>query len=188
MVPDRRVETALRGKNVSSMASTVARQESLLPDYIPPRPAPSLERQEFVEGLFEELHQQLHQHKQRVAEVSRLRGRIEVGERALIAAREHLLAVLESTADEHVPDGWPEVLAEVRFVGVRLGVACADLLEEHGPLTTEELHAHLNSGQFRFRSSTPLREIHGALIRNSRARKDDDRWHYVPPEEEAVAS
>lgn len=182
--------TTLRGSNVRDdhPKPEQGRQEALMPDVVPSRPGPSLERQEFVHGLFEELNGQLEHHLELVGELSRIQGRLEVGERALTATRDYLLAALESTADEHVPGDWREILDQVRFVGVRLGVACADLLEEHGPLTTEELHAHLNSGQFRFRSSTPLREIHGALIRNSRARKEDERWHYVPPEEEAMAS
>ena len=156
-------------------------------EVVPAHPGPSLERYEFVRGLFEELEGQLNRHLALVAEMSRLQGRIEIGERALMAIRDHVLSALESTLDEHVLGDWQEIISQVRFIGVRLGVACTDLLMEHGSLTTEELHTHLNGGQFRFRSGTPLREINAALIRNARARKEDDRWFYVPPDEAAVA-
>ena len=163
-------------------------KDAFPPDIVPAHPVPSLERHEFVRGLFEELEAQLHRHLAIVAELSRLQGRVEVGERALMATRDHLLSALESTLDEHVPEDWQEVIGRVRFIGVRLGVACTDLLREHESLTTEGLHSYLNNGQFRFRSGTPLREINAALIRNARAVRDGDRWSYVQPEEAAVAS
>lgn len=170
-------EDNLRGENVSTLPTAE------------PRPTqPSLERYEFVTGLFEELHEQLTRHLTHVKDLSRAQGRIEVGERALVATRDYLLSILETTADEHVPEDWRDILDQVQFIGVRLGVACTDLIERHGPLTIEELHARLNDGQFRFRTSTPLREINAALIRNSRARKEGERWVYVRPTEDAVAS
>ena len=183
--------TTLNGEDMRSAETNDQQpvQEAMIPEMVSAhRVLPSLERQEFIQGLFEELDGQLHRHLAAVAQLSRLQGRIDVSERALVATRDHLLSALESTVEESVPEGWQEVLDRVRFIGARIGVACAYLLERHGPLTMAELHARLNDGQFRFRTSTPLREINAALIRNSRARKDGEQWSYVPPEEEAVAS
>jgi len=68
---------------------------------------------------------------------------------------------------------------EVRFVGVRLVDACHALLQERNKMTTAELLKELNAGMYRFRTNSPLREIHAALLKQRRAKKVGDQWIWV---------
>ncbi len=143
----------------------------------------TLERRGFVDGLFMELHSQLHHHIELVEQMATLQARIEITERNLALTRDHLLVVL-SRSDDAVPPNWQTVLAQVRFVGVRLGDACLEVLKEHPTLTTQELLDALNRGQFRFRTGAPLREINAALLRHPRIKRVDDRWYFEPEGQE----
>ena len=165
--------------NVSTIGSAGEAQAELLDDggnpIIKKASAPSLERQAFVDGLFHELDTQLHHHLKLVEQYSRLSAQIMISERTVRMTRDHLNWVLTRSEDA-VPLGWNEVLAKVRFIGMRLGDACMRLLEEYGTLTSDEMRKKLDMGQFRFRSGSPLREINAALLRQSNVKKEEDRW------------
>lgn len=137
--------------------------------------AMSLERKAFVDGLFHELDTQLHHHIELVGRYSRLGAQVMISERTVHMTRDHLNWVLTRSEDA-VPLDWKEVLAKVRFIGMRLGDACMHLLEEYRTLTSDEMREKLDKGQFRFRSGSPLREINAALLRQPKVKKEEDRW------------
>ena len=144
----------------------------------PPRP-PTVEREAFVQGLFQELNDQTQKYVSLSAQVSKLHAQLMIVERNLRLTREHLDSVLRRT-DEAVPADWEQSLRNVRFVGTRLGDACVQILREHGSLTLDQILGELNHGQFRFRSGAPLREINAAMLRLADITREDDRWVYKP--------
>ena len=148
-----------------------------------PRLPRTLERRAFVEGLFAELTDQLSHYLELVGQQANLTARLTIAERNLKLTRDHLQAMMASTHEE-LPDDWRSVFRQVRFISVRLGDACIEVLKEQGPLTTEELVGHLNAGQFRFRTGTPLREVHAALLKQQ-VKKHKDHWRYVGPKAQA---
>ena len=129
--------------------------------------------------MIAELRERAERHAAAAAGAALLERRIARGERRLAAAGEHLLAVLEADGID-APAGWRDALLRARMAGASAGKACAIMLQEHGPLTTAGLKTMLERAGFRFRGATPLREIHAALIRNSRVRRDGDRWSGLP--------
>ena len=128
-----------------------------------------------IGGMFAELRERAERHAAAAAEAERLERVVAHGERRLAAAGEHLLAVLEAEGME-APAGWRDALLRARMAGASAGEACAILLEEHGPATAAGLKTMLERAGFRFRGAAPLREIHAALIRNSRVRRDGGLW------------
>lgn len=149
----------------------------------------TVERKAFVDGLLLELQFQLDRYLDLTRARLELEAHMQIVERNLRATRDHIWAVLDGT-DEDVPDGWEQILDKVRFVGARLGDACATILKSAGTnLTTQELLDQLNQGQYRFRTGSPLREIHGALLRQQHVRREGDTWAYEddpPTVEEGV--
>ena len=153
-------------------------QETLLPGEVEPvGPTLSLERHKFVDGLYAEFDRHYHYYLRLVGQTLELQGRLNVAERNLVMTRDYLMTMLGET-EEEVPEDWDAVLKKIRFVGVRLGNACLEILAEKKSLTTDDLQRHLNTGQFRFRTGSPLREIHAALLRQPKVKREDDRWVY----------
>src|SRR5438067_5009105 len=148
---------------------------------------PTLERASYLSGLYEELNDQCHRYVTLLDEWHRLQGRIEVAERALRTTRDHLWDTLSEVSDDpfndpDMPKDWISTLYHVRFIGMRAADAIMEVLKEHEqPVTTDELLECLNRGNFRFRTTTPLREIHAAMMRQSHVRRDGDTWIYEPP-------
>ncbi|MPZ22762.1 MAG: hypothetical protein GEU28_04310 [Dehalococcoidia bacterium] len=142
--------------------------------------APSAERIAFVQGLLDELQGQTAKHIERVMELAHLQAQLEIGERNLIATRDYLNSVLSQTK-ETVPHGWQALIRSLRFLGARLGDACVQVLREsEGPLEVAQIEGALNAGQYRFRTGTPRREIHAALLRQPRVKRTDDGgWFYT---------
>lgn len=149
------------------------------------RRVPSAERRGYVNGLLDELFKQTQKHVERVEKLASLQAQIELGERNLIATRDYLQSLLSQPQDELVPNGWEALIRSLRFLGARIGDAVMDVLREHShPVDLAEIEEELNGGQFRFRTGTPRREIHAALIRQPHARRTDDGgWQYVAPKE-----
>jgi hypothetical protein len=143
---------------------------------------PTLERQAFLDGLFQELDGQLHRYLELVGQLATLQARLDIIEHSLQVTRDHVRDVLRRSVDE-VPPNWQQTLARVRFVGVRLGDACVEILRKRESLTAQDILNELNSGQFRFRTGSPLREITAALLRQPRVKRREDRWVYVPEAE-----
>jgi hypothetical protein len=148
-----------------------------------PKHPPTAERRAFVHGLFNELSAQMKRYLQVGTQMAELQGQMMIVERNLQLTRDLLQSELSQT-DEEVPHDWQKVLRKVRFVGARLGDACVEILREYNSLTTQEILDHLNLGQFRFRTGTPLREVNAALLRQSNVHKESDRWTYVAPDTE----
>jgi hypothetical protein len=144
-----------------------------------PKSRPTAERRGFVQGLFNELNEQLKRYLSVGTHLAELQGQMMIVERNLQLTRDLLESELSQT-DEEVPQDWQKVLRKVRFVGARLGDACVEILREHPPMTTQEILDHLNLGQFRFRTGTPLREMNAALLRQSHVQKENDRWYVIP--------
>ena len=142
--------------------------------------SPTIERQGFVDGLFNELNQQLDRYLDTVRKMAELQASIMIVERNLRLTRDHLWMVLGDTEDE-VPSDWQKTLYKIRFVGARPGDACLEILKAYKSLTTQQMLEELNSGQFRFRTGSPLREINAALLRQPLVRKEDDLWIYEEP-------
>ena len=148
------------------------------------------ERVAFVEGLFSELEDQTQRYLELVAEEQKLQAKVAVTEGNLQSTRDFIRSQLQDT-DEDVPANWEGPLQKVRFVGSRIGDACVQVLREaaeteKSELTSQEILHRLNSGQFRFRTGYPLREIHAALIRNSRVDRVDELWKWKSDSEPSV--
>ena len=142
----------------------------------PRRELITAEATSYLEGLFQEFHEQTDRYRALTKELLSLEGRIELAEKTLCLTRDHLAMAIERT-DSATPHDWGTVLEKVRFVGVRLADACQVLLQEHRRLTPEGILRGLNNGMFRFRTSSPLREIHAALLRQTFVKREGS--HYI---------
>lgn len=147
-----------------------------LPPLAPKASVETLECDAFIGGLFAEFRSNFSRLTSLTQHSLELEARIQMTEKALCLTRDHLKMTIDKAGPACVPTDWESLFAEVRFVGIKLGDACTALLQEHGKLTPEELLTGLNAGMFRFRTSSPLREIHAALLRQRRATKLGDTW------------
>lgn len=136
----------------------------------------------FLNGLFTELVEQVSKYHYQTSELLALEARIEISEKMLCLTRDHFVMTIDNTQDA-LPNDWDEVLRKVRFVGVRLADACMNSLQEHKRLTPEQLLADLNNGMFRFRTNSPLREIHAALLRHPYVKREKGSYVWVAPPE-----
>jgi hypothetical protein len=143
----------------------------------------ALEATSFLRGLFEEFQSQKERYANMTASLLSLEARIELAEKTLCLTRDHLAMSIEKT-DSAIPTNWANILNSVRFVGMRLADACMTLLQEHGKMTPKEIFSALNSGMFRFRSNSPLREIHAALLRQNSAKRVGNAWVWTGTREQ----
>jgi hypothetical protein len=134
----------------------------------------------YLKGLFTELHEQMHKYNALTGGLLSLEARIELAEKTLCLTRDHFAMTVARTQDA-LPNDWSKVLNGVRFVGIRLADACAKALQERGKMTPEQLLRELNNGMFRFRTNSPLREIHAALMRHPHVRKSGGNYVWVAP-------
>lgn len=145
----------------------------------------TIERGAYLQGLYDELKDQLRRYVGMLSEYHNLQGRLEVSERTVKTTRDHLLNSLGEHIEgnfEDLPEDWAETLRHVRFIGTRASDAILYVLREHKhPLTSDQLLDALNECQFRFRTPTPLREINAALMRQPYIRREGDLWIYDPP-------
>jgi len=132
----------------------------------------------FLGGLFTEFKEQTEKYQDLTAELFSLQAQIELAEKTLCLTRDHLAMVIDRT-ECYAPKNWDQVLQTVQFVGVRLADACSALLRKHKRLTPTQFLSGLNQGMFRFRTNSPLREIHAALLRQSFAKKDGDAYVWI---------
>jgi len=130
----------------------------------------TMEATAFLQGLFQEFQQQTEKYKHLTATLLSLEAQAELAEKTLCLTRNHLALTIDKT-ECAAPHDWEKVLQTVRFVGVRLADACKVLLQEKKKLTPEQFLGGLNEGMFRFRTNSPLREIHAALLKQSFAKK-----------------
>lgn len=134
----------------------------------------------YLGGLFQEFCELTKKYNDLTGHLLSLEARIELAEKTLCLTRDHFAMTIARTQDA-VPNDWSKVLNSVRFVGVRLADACAKSLQEHGKMTPEKLLRDLNDGMFRFRTNSPLREIHAALLRHPYVRKSGGVYTWVAP-------
>ena len=131
---------------------------------------PTHESTSYLMGVFNEFHKQVKSYQDLTGELLSLEARVELAEKMLCLARDHFEMTVKQT-ESAFPNDWERVFRSVRFVGVRLAVACADLLKEKKKMTLQELLDGLNAGMFRFRTNAPMREIHAALLRQPSVKK-----------------
>jgi hypothetical protein len=143
----------------------------------------ALEATSFLRGLFTEFQQQKERYANMTAGLLSLEARIELAEKTLCLTRDHLAMSIEKT-DSAIPNDWAKVLNSVRFVGMRLADACMALLKEQGKMAPKEILSALNSGMFRFRTNSPLREIHAALLRQNSAKRVGSAWVWTGTREQ----
>lgn len=143
----------------------------------------ALEATSFLRGVFVEFQQQKERYANMTAGLLSLEARTELAEKTLCLTRDHLAMSIEKT-DSAIPHDWTKILNSVRFVGMRLADACIALLKEHGKMTPKEILSALNSGMFRFRTNSPLREIHAALLRQNSAKRVGNAWVWTGTKEQ----
>jgi hypothetical protein len=134
----------------------------------------SSEATSYLGGLFQELQQQTAKYGALTRELLNLEARVELAEKTVCLTRDHLQLEIERS-DSTMPRDWTATLSDFRFAGVRLVDACMALLRENKKMTPQEILVGLNRGMFRFRTSSPLREIHAALLRQNFAKKGEDQ-------------
>jgi hypothetical protein len=139
----------------------------------------------FLGGLFSEFKQQTEKYHHLTAQLLSLEAQIELAEKTLCLTRDHFAMTINKT-EGAVPNDWEKELHKVRFVGVRLADACKLLLQEKKKLTPDQFLDGLNDGMFRFRTNSPLREIHAALLRQSFAEKRDSAYVWVGKPEQQM--
>jgi hypothetical protein len=152
--------------------NTPARKESAPHHHI------SVEANAYLDGLFQELRRQKAQYLELTQALHSIEARIELAEKTLSLTRDHLSMTISQT-DHATPRDWSQVFQDIRFVGVRLADACMALLQEQKKMTPEELLGALNEGMFRFRTNSPQREIHAAMLRQSFAKKSGEQWVWI---------
>jgi hypothetical protein len=145
----------------------------------------TMEATAFVRGLFREFQEQTQKYHSLTAQLFALEGQIELVEKTLCLTRDHLAMTIRNT-ESAAPHDWDKVFHKVRFVGVRLADACKVLLQEKQKLTPEGLLAGLNEGMFRFRTNSPQREIHAALLRQSFAKKVGGAYEWLGEAEQQM--
>ncbi|HXB54718.1 MAG TPA: hypothetical protein VN461_08040 [Vicinamibacteria bacterium] len=144
---------------------------------------PTTEADAFLHGLYHELQDQIRKYYELTANLLALEARVELTEKQLCLTRDHLAMVVART-EGAAPMDWKTMLDRVRFVGWRLAEACVAVVREHKKLTPDELLTALNIGTFRFRTNTPFREIHAALLRQHSVKREGDYWIWLGPAEQ----
>jgi hypothetical protein len=140
----------------------------------------------YLEGLFSELREQKQKYNRLTGDLLALEARIELAEKTLCLTRDHFAMTLANTQDA-LPHDWATVLEGVKYAGIRLADACASSVQKHGKMTPEQLLRDLNQGMFRFRTNSPLREIHAALLRHPHVKRSSGYYVWVaPPEAEQI--
>jgi len=146
----------------------------------------TLEASAFLSGLFTHFEAQRCSYNDLIVDLRRVEARIELEEKTLALTREHLQMAMADTEGTVIPLIWRDALKSVRFVGVRLADACVAVLQERKRLTQEELTDELNRGNFRFRTNSPFREIHAALLKNPQIERDGQTYIWTAPREKQI--
>lgn len=148
----------------------------------PPEPQGCIEATHFLQGLFKDFHDQVHKYQSLTAQLMSVEARVELAEKTMCLMRDHLAMSIKKT-DSATPHDWDKTLKSVRFVGSRLVDACLVVLRKHKKMTPEEIRDALNHGMFRFRTASPLREIHAALLRQESVKRVGTTWMWLGEQE-----
>jgi hypothetical protein len=145
-------------------------------------PCHTNETQGYLSGLYADFTEQVTKYTEFVNRLLSIQARVELSEKNLANTREYFITQIAKSAGA-VPEDWSATVACARFVGARLSDACLALLKEHRRLTPNQLLNYLNNGNYRFRTHTPFREIHGALLKHqSLVQRDGEDWTWVGPD------
>jgi len=140
----------------------------------------------YLNGLFTQFNEQKKKYHILIGQLMGLEAQTELAEKTLSLARDHFAMTVEKTQDA-IPTDWSDDLNSVRYVGIRLADACTNSLREHKKMTPEQLLRDLNNGMFRFRTNSPLREIHGALLRHPHVKREKGAYVWIaPPDAEQI--
>lgn len=148
---------------------------------------PTTEVDAFLRGLFTEFSEQVCKYHHLTGQLLELEARVELTEKNLRVTRDHFALAVERAAAATLPKDWTAIFQSVEFVGMRLADACVKLLKEKKRMTPDELLHDLNVGMFRFRTNTPLREIHAALLRHPSAHRDEQHWTWTGTDEKQMS-
>lgn len=150
-------------------------------------PTTTLESNAYLEGLFSDFAQQMRRYHDLTAAQLGIEARLELAEKTLILTRDHLKMALdtsESSERNAFLARWKEQSKNVRFVGMRLLDVCVGLLQEHKKLSPQRLLDLVNAGTFRFRTNSPLREIHAALLRHPGVKREKNCYIWAARDQE----
>jgi hypothetical protein len=137
------------------------------------------ESSSYLDGLHLEYEKQMMNYIDAVTKQMQAQARVELAEKTLVLTRDHFAMAVRNTEGGRPRAIWNETLAQARFVGARLSEASVELLKEHQRLTLEHLLVLLNNGQYRFRTNTPLREIHAALLKQPGVERQGDELVWI---------
>lgn len=147
----------------------------------------TLESGAYLEGLFKDFGEQVERYKGLTGHAMEIEARLQLAEKTLSLTREHLEMALKTTEGcEKRFKQFQEESWGVRFVGMRLTDVCTAVLKEHNKITPAKLLDAINEGTFRFRSNSPLREIHAALLRHPHVKREGAYYIWNAPREEQI--
>jgi hypothetical protein len=148
----------------------------------------TLESSAYLEGLFDDFEQQMNRYKSLTAHLMGLEARLDLAEKTLSLTRDHLKIALQDTeGSKNYHARFLLESAKVRFIGTRLSDACEQVMAQHKKMTTEKLLDAINEGTFRFRTKSPLREIHAALMKHPHIRRVGNYYIWAGPKEDRLA-
>jgi hypothetical protein len=148
----------------------------------------TLESSAYLEGLFQDFDQQMIRYRSLTANLMGLEARLDLAEKTLTLTRDHLKIALQDTeGSRNYHERFLRQSAQVRFIGMRLSDACEQVMAEHKKMTTEKLLDAINEGTFRFRTKSPLREIHAALMKHPHIRRVGNYYIWAGPKEDRLA-
>ena len=148
----------------------------------------TLEADAYLGGLFQDFEQQMQRYKALTAALMGLEARLGLAEKTLSLTRDHLKMALQTTeGGANLWDKYKRESAKVRFVGMRLVDVCEQVIAEHKKTTPEKLLDGINEGTFRFKTNSPLREIHAALLRHPHIRRVGNYYIWAGPKEDRLA-
>jgi hypothetical protein len=157
---------------------------------MPKTPIPktsTLEASSYLDGLFAEFREEINRYKELTSHMMQLEARLELTEKRLSLTRDHLeMAITTSEGCQKRLPEFKQIAASVQFVGLRLVDACTAILREHHRLTPEKLLDAINEGTFRFRTNSPLREIHAALLRQPNVERKGQMYVWTGPREKVL--
>lgn len=145
----------------------------------------TLESGAYLDGLFRDFAEQVSRYKHLTAGVMQFEARLGLAEKTLCLTRDHLeMALRDTEGSESRLHQFQKDAANVQFVGMRLTDACTVILREHKKMSPEKLLDAINEGTFRFRTNSPLREIHAALLRHPNIERHGASYVWTGPKEE----
>lgn len=153
---------------VAQPKRTATKEVPMVSSMIQPPSPITMEVDHYINGVFATFRENFSNYIALTQHERTIQARLELAEKTLCLTREHLLDTLKQAGNTATPKDWEPLLSNVRFVGVRLIDACYTVLSEKKKMTSDELLTAMNGGGYRFRTTSPLREIHAAMLKSKR--------------------